>query len=165
MVSRGVFQLKSVKLLFCDQGGSSKGVRSLLETEALDKFMEVNPQIQFEAIINTGNHPYIKTEYVNGWKRTIGLKNYSADQILEAFTRARSHVGRMAHKHSSSKVVSSNPSIQGGWRPNFWQTAHVFEDSKHEQLPQPPYKSQLLPVKPKKERTTMQFVERIMKIK
>jgi hypothetical protein len=33
MVSRGVNQLKNIRLYFCDFGGSSLGVRDLLKSE------------------------------------------------------------------------------------------------------------------------------------
>mmetsp|Transcript_19596 Transcript_19596/g.36006 ORF Transcript_19596/g.36006 Transcript_19596/m.36006 type:complete len:167 (-) Transcript_19596:523-1023(-) len=159
MVSRGVFQLKNLKLLFCDFGGRSQGIRNLLQTEKLDEFVTQNPQIKFEAIVKTGFSPYIKTEYVNGWTRTVDLSNASAEEVLEAIQSARDQLGRRALKHSGNKVVSTNPSIQGKWRPNMWNTAHIYEDSKHEQYPEYPHKAKLVPVKPKRERNPTDFAK------
>ena len=42
MVSRGVPQLKNIRLYFCDYGGSSVGVRDALKTTELASYMDKN---------------------------------------------------------------------------------------------------------------------------
>jgi hypothetical protein len=149
--------------MFCDRGGSSLGVRSLLESQALDELLKISPQLKFEAVVSSGRHPYLETEYVNGWSRTIGLKNLSSEEVLAAITRARNQIGAKAKKHSGPKVVSSTPSIQGRWKANMWRTAHVFEDSSHMALPEPPNKGALVPVKPKRVENPAKFAAYVMR--
>ena len=48
MVSRGVHQLKNIRLYFCDFGGSSLGVRDYLKSERLAQFMEKNEHLKLE---------------------------------------------------------------------------------------------------------------------
>ena len=38
-------QLKRLMIFFCDLGGSSKGVRSFLQTDRISHFMDTNPKI------------------------------------------------------------------------------------------------------------------------
>lgn len=48
MVSRGVQQLKHLRLYFCDFGGSSAGVRSLMHSQDLVNFMEKHEDLTLE---------------------------------------------------------------------------------------------------------------------
>jgi hypothetical protein len=113
MCSRGVYQLRNVKLQFCDWGGSSKGVRDLLATQDLDNFLELNQSIKFAAYIRTGCHPCLFTEYISGWECSIPLRNLAPEEILDKLVKARNQFGQRAIPHSGHKVISVNPSIQG----------------------------------------------------
>lgn len=138
MCSRGVFQLRNVKLQFCDWGGSSKGVRELLSTKTLDEFLEKNPSIKFEAYIRTGSHPAFFTEYINGWSCSIPLKSSSAEEVMKMLNMARTRFGQRSISHSGAKVISSNKSIQGVWRPNIWGDSNKFEMKQLRVLPEMP---------------------------
>ena len=67
MVSRGVPQLKNIKLYFCDFGGSSLGVRSALQSPHLTEFMTHNPHLQLDCFMKRNHHPYMSSTYVNGY--------------------------------------------------------------------------------------------------
>ena len=67
MVSRGINQLKNIRLYFCDFGGSSTGVRDLLKSEQLANFVSKNEHLQLEVYLKRGNHPYMSSTYINGY--------------------------------------------------------------------------------------------------
>lgn len=152
MCSRGVFQLRNVKLQFCDWGGSSKGVRDLLSSNQLDEFLEKNPAITFSAYIRTGAHPCFHTEYINGWRCSIPLLNKFPDEVLEDLFQARNRFGHRSWPHSGAKVISTNPSIQGIWRPNIWGTTQIFEEQRLRKIPEMPVNIRMMPPKIKADR-------------
>ena len=45
MVSRGVNQLKNLRVYFCDYGGSSVGIREALKSQEMVDFMEKNEHL------------------------------------------------------------------------------------------------------------------------
>lgn len=67
MVSRGVPQLKNIRLYFCDWGGSSKGVRSVLQSEKMSEFFKENPHLKLEVYMKRNYHPYMASTYINGY--------------------------------------------------------------------------------------------------
>ena len=138
MCSRGIFQLRKIKLKFCEFGGSSKGIREVLQGSKLDEFLEKNPHLELEAYISNGDHPYIRTEYINGWSRDLSLRNLNPEEILKVFERVRSQGGHKAFKHSGKKVISYKTSVQGPWRPNMWHSTPEYEDQTFKPLPQFP---------------------------
>lgn len=138
MCNRGVFQLRNVKLQYCDFGGSSKGIRDLLNSQVLDEFLDKHPDLNFEAYIRTGSHPSFFTEYVNGWGCSIPLRNCNPEDVMKALINARNRFGQRSISHSGAKVISSNKSIQGGWKPNMWGNAQMFELEKLRELPDMP---------------------------
>lgn len=138
MCSRGIFQLRTLKIQYCDMGGSSKGIRELLTTDILDRFAKENPHLKLEVYQIRGEHPYIRTEYLNGWSAALSLRNLNSEETWEAIKTVRNKGGHSALKHSGPKVFSSNKSIQGGWRPNLWGTELSYTDSQPEVLPSPP---------------------------
>jgi large subunit ribosomal protein L43 len=139
MAVRGIFQLRNIKLQFCDFGGSSQGVRTLLKTNAIEEFLDRNPHIKLEAYQVRGHHPYIRTEYINGWCRTVSLRNLNDGEILKALEDARSQIGHKAWKHAGAKVYSVRPSIQGRWQPNMWGNTAGVEEFAQRNPPPPPF--------------------------
>ena len=154
MCSRGVYQLRNVKLQYCDWGGSSVGVRELLAKSELDTFLEKNPSINFTALVRTGAFPCFHTEYINGWKCSIPLRNLNADEIMEMLNKARSQFGQRALPHSGPKVTTANPSIQGMWKPNMWGTIQTLEEEVIRELPTNP-----IQLRPRKQRSKPDFEE------
>lgn len=85
MVSRGVSQLKYIRLYFCDFSGSSTGVREFLKSESMKEFVEGNPQLKFDIFMRRGNHPYMSSTYINGYVKDQPLRNMKDEEIGEQF--------------------------------------------------------------------------------
>eukprot|EP00250_Pteridium_aquilinum_P008585 c18055_g1_i1 orf=121-477(+) len=115
MALRGVWQLKKLLVLYCDQGGSSRGMRKFMEKE-LPAFKEKNPQLEVETQLNRGQHPCLKGYYVNHRDRVVGVKNLESNEILLQATRLRSCLGRKVIK-LRSRVITHSTSVQGTWKP------------------------------------------------
>lgn len=82
MVSRGVHQLKNIRLYFCDVGGSSKGIRQTMQSQQLVDFVNANEHLKFEFYMRRSHHPYMSATYINGYIKDIPLKNLSLDETL-----------------------------------------------------------------------------------
>lgn len=132
MVSRGVHQLKHIRLYFCDFGGSSVGVRDLLKSEELAKFIEKNEHLKLQIYLKRGHHPYMSSTYINGYVKDQPLRNMEGEEVLDHFDKFNNALGRSALQHNSNKVMTSKPSIQGEWRDNLWQQypKHMLETVK-----------------------------------
>lgn len=79
MVSRGVPQLKNIRLYFCDFGGSSLGVRNLLKSPTLVDFLESNKHLNLEIYMRRNHHPYMSSTYVNGYVKDQPLRSMEED--------------------------------------------------------------------------------------
>lgn len=79
MCSRGVYQLTKLSLFFCDFGGSSSGVRSLLISSQLKDFINNNPQINFDFICKRNHHPHASGDYLNGYSKDVPLRSLSTE--------------------------------------------------------------------------------------
>ena len=82
MVSRGVPQLKNIRLYFCDFGGSSKGVRSALQSPEMAKFFKDNSHLKLEVYMKRNFHPFISSTYINGYVKDQSLKSMEADEVI-----------------------------------------------------------------------------------
>lgn len=85
MCSRGTYQLRKLSLFFCDWGGSSQGIRSLLASNDLQSFQQQHPHIDFEVILKRNHHPYFLARWINGYIRDVPIRSYSKEEILEQF--------------------------------------------------------------------------------
>lgn len=63
MATKGVWQLNKVTIRYCQHGGSSRYVRKLLSDERFLKFVEENPQVQFETELKGARHPIVIGDY------------------------------------------------------------------------------------------------------
>jgi large subunit ribosomal protein L43 len=113
MVSRGVNQLKNIRLYFCDFGGSSLGVRDLLKSEELANFVNKNEHLKIEIFMKRGHHPYMSSTYINGYVKDQPLRNMEDNQVMDEFVKFNNAHGRKALQHNSVKVVGYKKSIQG----------------------------------------------------
>ena len=112
MCSRGVWQLRSLMLQFCNHGGSSRGVRQFAE-QMLVPFATANPQIQIAVSNKSGRHPLVTGFYVNDPAKTLSLKGLSAKQVLQRIQTLRD--SRPVEVRKWHKQFRSSPSIQGEW--------------------------------------------------
>ncbi len=85
MVSRGVHQLKNMRLYFCDFGGSSLGVRDFLKSPKLVDFVSRNEHLNLEIYLRRGHHPYVSSTYVNGYVKDQPLRGMEEDHVLQEF--------------------------------------------------------------------------------
>ena len=120
MVSRGVPQLKNIRLYFCDFGGSSQGVRTALKSPEMVKFFEENPNLKFEINLKRNYHPYISSTYINGYVKDQPLRSLEGEEVIEWFKKVNNEYGRRAIKHNSVKVTTETQSIQGMWHETLW---------------------------------------------
>ena len=135
MVSRGVHQLKNIRLYFCDFGGSSSGVREFLKSEQLAQFVSANEHLNLEVYLRRGQHPYMSSTYVNGYVKDQPLRNLHEEDVKDQFVKFNSALGRMALKHNSVKVMSSKKSIQGEWTDNLWKQYPKHELEMQREIP------------------------------
>ncbi|MBA0779847.1 hypothetical protein Gotri_004046 [Gossypium trilobum] len=136
MALRGVWQLKKLRVSYCDWGGSSRGIRlfwALLERELalgilvnnmlqgwafmeseLPTFKEKNPQLEVVTELIRGQHPHLKGFYKNKNERVVCVKNMTPEDILLYATRLRNALGRKVVK-LKTRHVTKHPSVQGTW--------------------------------------------------
>lgn len=132
MVSRGIPQLKNIRLFFCDYGGSSLGVRNALQSPKMADFMQMNESLKLEIFLKRNFHPYISTTYINGYVKDQSLKNLSEKEVVEWVNKVNGEFGRKPLKHNSIKVVTEHKSIQGVWNETMWNQypKHMLESKK-----------------------------------
>lgn len=82
MVSRGVPQLKHIRMYFCDFGGSSQGVRQALKDSPFAQFMKENPHVRLELYMRRNHHPYMSSTYINGYNKEQSLRNMDATEVV-----------------------------------------------------------------------------------
>ena len=115
MVSRGVHQLKNIKLYFCDIGGSSLGVRKALQSESFVDFVNKNPHLTVDLLVKRGKHPYMSSTFINGFVKETPLRNKNQYQTVDHFESVNKEFGRKPLRHTDKKVIGSTKSSQGGW--------------------------------------------------
>ncbi|KAH7488394.1 hypothetical protein PRIC1_007490 [Phytophthora ramorum] len=117
MATKGVWQLKQVTIRYCQHGGSSRHVRQLLGDERFLKFVEANPQVQFETELKGARHPVLIGDYVTNERKVSDIKNQDIPFILDQLERLRNSSGRKM-THIKKPVISKRPTIQGIWQPD-----------------------------------------------
>lgn len=95
MATRGVFQLQKVKVMYCDCGGSSRGVRDFIREKIVD-FAKKAPSVEIVTGLRRGHHPYIEGQYLDGTRKIITVKNLAPRDIM--------NYAEMLRNSSSGKV-------------------------------------------------------------
>ena len=121
MVSRGIPQLKNIRLYFCDYGGSSVGVREALKTQELANYMTANEHLKLEVTMKRNSHPYMSSTYINGYVKDQPLRNKTSDEVLLWFHKVNKEFGKRSAKHNGDEnLTDSRESIQGKWHETMW---------------------------------------------
>jgi large subunit ribosomal protein L43 len=116
MATRGVFQLQTLKIFYCEHGGSSRTIRDFISSGRIVRWAMENPQIDIEVKIRNGHHPYVLGEYLTGNPKQIGIKNEDTKRIYDAINMLKNSSGRKI-KRFQKPVVTQTPTIQGIWTP------------------------------------------------
>lgn len=150
MVSKGVPQLKSIRLYFCDFGGSSLGVRQALKETHLVSFMKENPHLKLELYMRRNHHPYMSSTYINGYNKEQSLRNFTQTEVVEWLKKVNNEYGRRPLRHNSAKVQTERHSIQGVWNDTMWNQypKHMMDTMKRIEGTT----IDLLPLRPKMEK-------------
>jgi large subunit ribosomal protein L43 len=116
MATRGIFQLQTLKVFYCEHGGSSRSVRDFISSGRIVRWAMDNPQIDVEVKIRNGKHPYVLGEYLTGNPKQVGIKNEDTKRIYEVMNLLKNSSGRKI-KRLQKPVMTQTPTIQGIWTP------------------------------------------------
>ena len=118
MTTRGVQQLKKLRIRYCEFGGSSSCVRDYLQSSPhLLNFATDNPNVSIIVKPRNGHHPYVQGEYVTGQSKQIWVKNTDEKRIKEVCDVLRNTSGRKIVRLGGLAVRGDCASIQGVWTP------------------------------------------------
>lgn len=114
-LDRFVNQARKITFYYCKHGGSSRGMREFIEKHAVD-FAKKHPQVVVNVEVRGNSHPFIKSEYLNGNTRTVGVKNADAKLIMHQAALLRDSSG-FKMKKFKKWWHTDRPSVQGEWNP------------------------------------------------
>jgi len=116
MATRGVKQLQTLRIAYCNYGGSSESVREFISSGKIVEFARQNSSVHVVGELRNGKHPYIKAEYLTGFDKQVCVKNVSLKRILEVIHMLNNSSGRKI-KRIEESTQTDKPSIQGVWTP------------------------------------------------
>jgi large subunit ribosomal protein L43 len=116
MATRGVKQLQTLKIFYCNYGGSSAAARDYIATGKIVEFAKKNPTVQVIGELRNGKHPFVRAEYLSGFPKQVCVKNETIRRIEEVIHMLNNSSGRKIKKIEGS-TQTDKPSIQGVWTP------------------------------------------------
>ena len=116
MATRGIFQLQTLKIFYCEYGGSSRAIRDFVSSGRIINWAVENPQIQVELKVRNGKHPFVEGEYASGQPKQIGIKNEDTKRIYQVIEMLKNSSGRKMTR-LNRPVITQTPSVQGVWTP------------------------------------------------
>ena len=132
MATRGVKQLRKLKLIYCEHGGSSASVREFISSGRVVSFAKENPDVTLIVKPRNGKHPHVMGQYLTGYDKQICVKNESLKRIEEVLQMLNNTSGRKITKLSGKSVRTATPSIQGIWTPMLDIADQQFQVELHE---------------------------------
>eukprot|EP01080_Neovahlkampfia_damariscottae_P005398 gene5398-9211_t len=81
MSIRGVWQLKTFVLHFCDKSKSSEATKNFVNNGGLFEFAKLHPHIKFICQLRRNQNPYVQGEFMNGRNMTQSLKNKTEKEV------------------------------------------------------------------------------------
>lgn len=119
-----VLPCHKIKVNYCNWGGSSKGIRELLQAGEINKLGASKKSIFFEIAKRSG-HPSIEFHYNNDTVKDIPIKNLESSEVLKKINEYSQASGADLFKWNH-KVLSNNESVRGIWSP-----LHLSKDNRH----------------------------------
>jgi large subunit ribosomal protein L43 len=119
MATRGVYQLRRLRLYYCEIGGSSKAIRDYIGNGKLVEWAKERPHVNIEVHRRNGNHPYIGADYLSNGKtqHQITVRNAESwEKVQDVMNQLANRSGRKIKKITKD-VITQTPSIQGVWTP------------------------------------------------
>jgi large subunit ribosomal protein L43 len=116
MATRGIFQLQTLKICYCEFGGSSRAVRDFISSGRIVSWATDHPQVQVELKVRNGKHPFLEGDYISGQPKQIGVKNEDTKRIYQVMDMLKNSSGRKM-KRLNRPVITQTPSVQGVWTP------------------------------------------------
>ena len=121
MSIRGVFQLLKLTVSHCQEGGSSRGIRSFIEKGLLAEFASRHPHVEVVPVVKRGRHPFLQGEFRNGNIKHVDLRKKTEEEIRFQMQYMFSEKGKgTANPIHGSRKFTKTPSVQGVWRPGMW---------------------------------------------
>ena len=118
MATRGIPQLRKLRIRYCEHGGSSATLRTYLqESPHLLNFARSHPHVEIIVKPHNGHHPYIQGKYINGNTKQICVKNTTQRRIIEVMDMLRNTSGRKIVRLGGLAVRGDCVSVQGVWTP------------------------------------------------
>ncbi|KEF53523.1 uncharacterized protein A1O9_10498 [Exophiala aquamarina CBS 119918] len=112
-----ILQCRRLDLHYCNQGGSSEGMKSFLSSPMLARFTAQYPQTEFRVSPRPTKHPVMRAYYINGREKSVCVRNLEKEQIRSMAEYLVSNSGNKVKKVGSRKVISSNVNVRGIWSP------------------------------------------------
>ena len=117
MATRGIKQLQSLTIQYCEHGGSSAAIREFLHKGKILSFAHSNPTVTIETKVRNGRHPHVAASYKTGFDKQICVKNEPYERIVKVLWMLNNSSGRKIVKLSGAGVKTDTPSVQGVWTP------------------------------------------------
>ena len=116
MATRGIYQLRRLRLVYCEHGGSSRTLRDYIASGRIVQWAEKHPHVEVEVSVRNGKHPLIEGEYITGHPKQVSVRNETTKRIQNVVDMLYNSSGRKMKKFNRT-VVTQTPSIQGVWTP------------------------------------------------
>ena len=116
MATRGIQQIKSLTIRYCEYGGSSSTVRQYLNSNKIIQLAESYPKVEINVKVKGNRHPNISAEYINGKFKQIGIKNEPMKAVEKSIEKLLNSSGRKITKINKD-IKTFRPSTQGVWTP------------------------------------------------
>lgn len=114
-----------ISVQYCNWGGSSSGLRTLLKSGQLNQLAKDKKSIFFEVVKKSG-HPKVSFHYNNDVVTDVNIANMNSSQILNKIDEYSQRSGDKLIKFNH-KVMSINDSVRGIWSPMHTPKDHRYK--------------------------------------
>eukprot|EP01026_Neomeris_dumetosa_P067586 TRINITY_DN65924_c0_g1_i2.p4 TRINITY_DN65924_c0_g1~~TRINITY_DN65924_c0_g1_i2.p4 ORF type:complete len:161 (-),score=8.08 TRINITY_DN65924_c0_g1_i2:439-861(-) len=140
MSLRGVYQVTRISFIYCDWGGSSRGLRQFIE-ENLPLLKYKRPWIKFDTQVRRNKHPLLTATYKSGRFRYVSVKNCTPQEIGQFAYYLVNNPG-ISMRKNVDRFRTKRPSIQGQWTPELDLAGNFRPETYKKLLNKPQIESQ-----------------------